>query len=145
MNMKSAVKYSGFTLVEVLIALVLLGVAFLGFAKLQLLNTQNYSNAYAQTQAVILIEEMISKLNTRRDDAIQGIYNTPLTHKDAVNYLDGSDKLYEQTLYSWLDSINSTLPGGKGAIYCEQSGICVISVHYLGNVGAIEKSMMAHL
>jgi len=56
----------GFGLVEVLIALVVFAIGLLGVAGLQMRSNQAQLEAYQRAQALILLQDMVNRLNTNR-------------------------------------------------------------------------------
>lgn len=56
----------GFTLIEVLVAIVVLAIGLLGLAKLQTSGRQYAMESYQRAQAVILLQDMVNRLNTNR-------------------------------------------------------------------------------
>ena len=52
----------GFTLLEVLVAMVLLAIGLLGVARLQVFGLQNTGNAYFRTQASALLTELVERV-----------------------------------------------------------------------------------
>jgi type IV pilus assembly protein PilV len=118
----------GFTLLEVLIALVVLAVGMLGIAALQARGMQYNTDAYARTQATILAYDMIDRMRTR---------SYPLSNDPDKNKLEDAMRLYTTTaantdgacttanvavaeeLECWQREIDRTLPGGtNGTITC---------------------------
>jgi type IV pilus assembly protein PilV len=70
----------GFTLIEVLIALVIIAVGLLGVAGLQLSSLQNQLEAYQRAQAVMLAEEMAHRIRA----------NAPAARSVARPYVAGT-------------------------------------------------------
>lgn len=64
----------GATMVEVLVALLILAVGLMGAAALQSRALQVELDAYQRSQALILAQDMVSRINTNRPAA--GCYNT---------------------------------------------------------------------
>lgn len=60
----------GYTLLEVLVALVLISIALLGLAGLQIRAQQAEFEAYQRAQAMLLINDMINRIAVNRDDNI---------------------------------------------------------------------------
>lgn len=60
----------GYTLLEVLVALVLVSIALLGLAGLQIRAQQAEVEAYQRAQAMLLVEDMINRIAVNRDDNI---------------------------------------------------------------------------
>jgi type IV pilus assembly protein PilV len=57
----------GFGLVEILVALVVIAIGMLGVAGLQLRSNQAELESYQRAQALILLQDMVDRLNTNRD------------------------------------------------------------------------------
>ncbi len=59
-------RHCGFGLIEVLIALVVIAIGLLGVAGLQLRGNQAELESYQRAQALILLQDMVDRLNTNR-------------------------------------------------------------------------------
>jgi type IV pilus assembly protein PilV len=59
-------KNAGFTLVEVLIAMLVLAIGLLGLAALQINSLRNNQSAYNRTQATLLAYEMADRMRTNK-------------------------------------------------------------------------------
>ena len=66
---------SGFSLLEVLIALLILAVGLLGLAALQNMGLRLNSQSYERTQATILIDDMIDRMRANSAGVTAGDYN----------------------------------------------------------------------
>lgn len=62
-------KSTGFSLLEVLITLVIISVGMLGLAGLQSRAQQAELESYQRAQALILMQDMVNRINTNRDAA----------------------------------------------------------------------------
>ena len=118
----------GFTLLEVLIALVVLAVGMLGIAALQARGMQYNTDAYARTQATILAYDMIDRMRTRSyplsndpdknklEDAMR-LYTTTAANTDGA--CDTASTAVAEELECWQLEIDRTLPGGtNGTVTC---------------------------
>jgi type IV pilus assembly protein PilV len=65
----------GFTLLEVLVALVVLSIGLLGLSGLQTLGLRNNHSAMLRSQATLLTTEIIDRMRANRDAAADGFYN----------------------------------------------------------------------
>ncbi len=74
----------GFSLVEVMVALLILSVGLLGLAGLQVLGLKHTGNAYFRTQATLLASEMAERIHANPLAAVRGEYDF-----DAI---DGGDQ-----------------------------------------------------
>ncbi len=69
---------SGFTLMEVLVALAVLSIGLLGMAGMQLFSLKSSHDAYLRTQATLFAYDMIDKVRANRSQALLGSYDSTL-------------------------------------------------------------------
>ena len=69
----------GFTLIEVLIAIVVLAIGLLGLAGLQASSLKNNTSAYTRSQAQLLAYDMLDRLRANREGVINGSYDDLLS------------------------------------------------------------------
>ena len=119
---------TGFTLLEVLIALLILAVGLLGLAALHTVGLRSNHSAYQRTQATILSYDMIDRLRANRTRAISGNYNLLLADTPAAG--DGVAPLEDDDLDDWITSLGALLPNGDGAVNCNGAGYCRIDVQW---------------
>ena len=67
-------KNAGFTLIEVLIAMLVLAIGLLGLAALQVNSLRNNQSAYNRTQATLLAYEMADRMRTNKTAIASGSY-----------------------------------------------------------------------
>lgn len=67
----------GFSLIEVLVAVLVLSIGLLGLALLQAQGLVFNSNAYYRTQATLLAYDMMDRMRTNRGGAAGGDYDVP--------------------------------------------------------------------
>lgn len=131
----------GFTLIEVLIALLLLAVGLLGMAALQTATLRNNLSAYTYGQSTQLLYDMSDRMraNSRSIDATGNIIpsttlgNYVIADTSSNSRTKGktvssthdcrkvgnactSDKLIDYDLIEWSNAIAATLPMGRGCI-----------------------------
>lgn len=63
-------KNSGFTLIEVMVAILLLGIGLLGFALLQTMNVRFAQSANQRTQATNLAYDLLDQMRSNRSQAV---------------------------------------------------------------------------
>lgn len=100
-------KSKGFSLLESLVALLLISVGILGIANMQFNGLVNNNRAYYRSVAVVLVSDMAERLRLNADVATGGGYST----SEAM--LDG---LAMDDVTSWLSEIDTLLPGGDGTL-----------------------------
>lgn len=111
----------GFTLVEVLVALLVLSIGLLGIAGLQLKSLHDNQDAYVRLQASILASDIIERMRANRAAARAGEYNIALTDTPA-----SGASLSELDVKAWRDRLKLALPAGLGAVSVDTDQVMVI-------------------
>jgi type IV pilus assembly protein PilV len=100
----------GMTLIEVLVALVVLSVGLLGIAGMQMTTLRNNLGAHLRSQATVLAYDITDRMRANRNRAIDNNYligyGAPPTGS-AIEQID---------LRTWKTTLANTLPGGDGQI-----------------------------
>lgn len=110
---------AGFTLIEVLIALVVLSIGLLGVATLQAKSQQFSRNAYLNTQATVIAHDMLERMRANPAGLKSSFYNNPATteHSDCFTTTGcSSQQMAENDMFEWSDHISKKLPNGKAVI-----------------------------
>ncbi|QFU03136.1 hypothetical protein FIU83_15960 [Halomonas sp. THAF5a] len=111
-------RQDGITLIESLIALLLISVALLGVAGLQLLTLQDARDARWRSDAVSLANSAADLIRTRPENAdqfkVEGADET-------IEACDGGDAAICERMETWLDDITQALPNSLAAIDVQQS------------------------
>jgi type IV pilus assembly protein PilV len=126
----------GFTLIEVLIALLILTIGLLGMAGLQTRGIQQSQNSYLQTQAAVLVNDMADRI--RSNPAGRASYNgfnsknAQPTQPDcgATGSICSALDTATNDKYLWADpaqagSIANLLPSGFGTVAINNEVITV--------------------
>jgi type IV pilus assembly protein PilV len=100
----------GFTLIEVLVAAVVLGIGLLGLAGLQAATVKLNQTSYLRSQASNLAYEITDAMRANRRAALSGSYDLALDATPSGSSLAASD------LSSWLGHLQATLPNGQGSV-----------------------------
>jgi len=107
----------GFTLIEVLIAVLVLSIGLLGLASLQANGLRSNFGAYARSQAVILANDMADRI--RANPTATASYNNingPVADPGClVADCNTTDIAFHDTA-EWYASLQSTLPNGTGTV-----------------------------
>ncbi len=116
----------GFTIVEVLVALVVLSIGLLGIAKLMLFASHANDSAYLRSQATELAYEMLDTMRANRQAAVLHDYDTainvvPSSPGSCVGIATGcgAAQLALYDVYSWkqrLAAPTGSLPAGQGSV-----------------------------
>ncbi|MCD2449272.1 type IV pilus modification protein PilV [Methylicorpusculum oleiharenae] len=124
-------KHVGFTLIEVLIAVIVLATGLLGFAGLQATSLKNNQSAFNRSQATQLAYDLADRI--RANSAAIATY-TSIDPEDATEQADcltttgcSKEEMAEHDLFEWNQVITNTLPGGAGTLTVT-SGVYTISL-----------------
>ncbi len=113
----------GFTLTEVLLAIVVMTLGLLGLANLQFQSLRANQDAYHTSQAAFLAEEILERMRGNPVQALAGRYD--LAYDAAgpapVNCIGSSqtcspEQLRAYDLSDWIATVAQRLPAGVGAI-----------------------------
>ena len=121
-------KNSGFTLFEVLVAVVILSFGLLGTAGMQIKSQQFNRSAYFETQAIIIAHDMLERIRSNVAGQREGYYHLPTPTSHITCYtLTGCNTLQmaQNDMFEWTgadtDSISTKLPGGSGTVCLDTS------------------------
>jgi len=114
----------GFTLLEVLVAIVVLSIGLLGLAGLMASSLKNSHSAYQRTQATWLAYDALDRMRANRQVAMAGGYNL------ALGATPGGSALAAIDLGEWDAALANTLPAGKGSIAVAAGGAVKIVVQW---------------
>ena len=105
-----SVRPRGMTLIEILVAIVVLSIGLLGLAGLQLKGIQVNQGSTFRSQAAMLAEDIADRMRADRAGALAGAYSTPANTTFATAPAGAPPALVE-----WLARL-SALPGGSVTI-----------------------------
>ena len=122
-NNTSTVRHStaGFTLLEVLIAMLILSVGLLGLAGLQATGIKNNHSAYMRSQAVTYGYDIIDRMRANRLSALSGGYNIAL----GAGAPSGSS-IAQTDLRQWKNLIAAQLPIGDASANVNGGTVTVV-------------------
>lgn len=118
-------RQSGFSLLEVMIAVLVLAIGLLGLSALQAQGLRSSSSAHQRSQAVVLAYDMMERLRADFRNATNLSYNRALD--DA---LPAAGTLPTEEIINWITTIRALLPAADGAIVCDATGNCTITVRW---------------
>lgn len=114
----------GFTLLEVLVAMLVLSIGLLGLAGLMASSLKNSHSAYHRTQATWLAYDMLDRMRANRHVSLAGGYNLGLGASPGGSALAATD------LGEWDAALSNTLPEGDGSIAVDKDGAATIIVQW---------------
>jgi type IV pilus assembly protein PilV len=116
---------TGFGLVEVLVALLIVSIGLLGIVSLQVMALKNTGSSMERSQAVIQTYSYMDVLRANRDQAVLSNLDMSMTC-DPENL---AETLVEQR--RWITQLHETLgPQSCGQVQCLGGGKCTITVQW---------------
>jgi type IV pilus assembly protein PilV len=143
---KELVGNDGFTMVEVLVALIILAVGLLGLAGLQINSLTGSHAAYSRTQAALYAADIVDRMMANRGAATAGGYDIGLGDDPCNAATVACDDLTE-----WKDSlsgaINATggLPGGDGSVAVDADNLATVVVQWTDTSGTLAVQIQTRL
>lgn len=119
----------GVGLIEVLIAVLIVSIGFLGVAALQVYSLSTNNSAMARSMATISSYSILDAMRADRDNALNGDYNKTVT---AGSCDKSSTSLASDQLYQWCELLSDKLGGTStttGTVNCSKvSGNCTVTI-----------------
>lgn len=112
-------RQSGFSLLEVLIALLVLSIGLLGLAALQTMGLKFNTQSYQRTQAVLQAYDIMDRMRANPTGMAAGLYNTVGINDSAPTLPTcpcSSTQMKDYDINQWKNAIGTLLAQGKGAV-----------------------------
>ncbi len=136
-NMRSVIGFAGngqcgFTLLEVLVALVVLSVGLLGLSGLQTNSLRNNYDAFLRSQATVMTTDILDRMRANRVGALADEYDIAYSDEKpaavvcseaACNPSDVADR----DVLAWLNQVGR-LPNGEGYIDVNDEDIVEVGI-----------------
>ena len=124
----------GFSLIEVLIAVLIFAIGLLGVASLQLFGLQQNQNSQMRTQAVILAQDMAERLRANQlgwqSGAYHGIDSRGASYSaDCLGNICSMSALAEHDAREWTEAVLAELPGGRGEVRVD-GAVTLVSISW---------------
>ncbi|MDX1692195.1 MAG: type IV pilus modification protein PilV [Ketobacteraceae bacterium] len=103
---------NGFTLVEVLVALIVMAIGVMGLITLQLNTIQANKSASHRSQAVWAANDILDRMRANRTAALNSDYDIAL----ATDAPTDTSTVANADLADWLTRLPNTLPEGDGSV-----------------------------
>ena len=115
----------GFTLLEVLIALLVMSIGLLGIGKMMMLSARANDSAYMRSQATALAYTILDAMRANRSTALAQGYDTanvaPAQQACALGAPGCTGDLQASNdTFLWNQSLGAALPGGAGTVVTVQ-------------------------
>jgi type IV pilus assembly protein PilV len=122
----------GTTLIETLVALLVLSIGLLGVAALQVNALQSNQMAHVRSQASVLAYDLADRMRANRAAALAGLYNV------AYGATPTGTNLYQLDVQNWKAALANSLPSGDGELVLV-GNVAVIRVSWTDRSGATEQ------
>lgn len=107
----------GLTLVEILIALLILSIGLLGLAGLQTASLKFNTSAYYRTQATALAYDFADRMRANRQEALAGFYNVSFQDPPpACGAAVVAGTVAQQDIATWRNSLACRIPQSTGEV-----------------------------
>ncbi|MCL7745065.1 type IV pilus modification protein PilV [Guyparkeria hydrothermalis] len=146
-NIHSIQRQSGVGLIEILIAVLVLSIGFLGIAALQSKALSNNNSSMNRSIAIVASYSMLDALRADPDNAVNGNYNGVVTVGSCP---DGGGSLVNEQKRAWCtgsgalqyavppgpgdaappDGLAALGDGVTGEIQCSATGLCTVTVTF---------------
>lgn len=118
-------RQAGELLLEVLIAVLILGIGLLGIAAMQATALRNNHSAMQRSQAVVLITTLLDAMRVNRSVSLAGGYALGRTCT-----VPAAGSLAATDLNGWMQSLHSMVGASAcGTVSCS-SGLCTVTVDW---------------
>ena len=127
-------KNAGFTLIEVLIAMVVLAIGLLGLAGLQVTSLKNNQSAYNRSQATQLAYDLADRMRANVAGAAIYTSGTAAAIANCKNTAGcSSTEMAVNDLFEWNSAISAALPNGGTGTITISSGVYSITINWTEN------------
>ena len=104
---------NGFTLIETLIAVLILSIGLLGMAGLQVLSLQSSNSSLSRSQATLIAYDLIERIRRNPTAAVNGQYDiitaavngNSILAQDCITNVCSNRQLASQDMREWLENI----------------------------------------
>ncbi|MBE9525646.1 MAG: type IV pilus modification protein PilV [Proteobacteria bacterium] len=131
---------SGFTLLEVLIAMIILAIGLLGLAGLQANSMRFNNSAYLRSQASFLATDIADKMRANQDEVTNGSFNdidTTNTYNIGTCYTSSgcstTSQMATSSIAEWKSLLESVLPSGKATVTSGANDTFTVSITWVDN------------
>jgi len=130
-SMKDA---DGFSLVELMVAVLVVAIGLLGLAALQTTGLSGNHNAYLRTQATLLAQDMADRMMANRGGLTAytgGVCNVPQPQTNPPSCTASQTAMAADDLLRWNQALQTQLPSSKGTVTLVAGGIYTITIQWV--------------
>lgn len=127
-----SVMQTGVSMIEVLVAIMILSVGLLGLAGLQSAGLTHNQSANSRSTASMLAYGLLDSMRANKVVAEQGAYDIGLGATSSVG-----STMTSQDVGNWLNELAMSLPAGTGSVVTDASGRVTITIQWDDSRGAL--------
>lgn len=138
---KASKRQRGVTLIEVLVALVVLSIGLVGLSRLQVKGVQGGQSAMNRSQASVLIGDIIERMRANVSAAKAGNYNVSWTATPSAagcSTVCTAAQVAADDLFQWRFNVER-LPGGESEISVTANGTATVGLRWYDARGGASK------
>ncbi|GLK90723.1 type IV pilus modification protein PilV [Pseudomonas turukhanskensis] len=129
----------GTTLIEVLVAMIVLAIGILGIAAMQTTSVKANQSAYYRSQATLLAADITDRMRANRVVALAGSYDiTTAPTSSTANEVDGDQAAIDKA--QWLNQLATSLPEGTGSITHDNNNVFTVTIVWNDGRGRIRST-----
>ncbi len=115
---------AGITLIESLVAIVVMALGILGILGVQMRTLTDTQAGVRRAQAIRLIEDLGERLQSNPNALgnLSAYTATPITSDDCASTACAADKLATYDIKKWRTSVSNALPGSQAIVFIPQGG-----------------------
>lgn len=118
--------HQGFTLIEVMVAVLVLAIGLLGLAGLQATAVRSNDSAFMRSQATILAYDMSDRLRANRQAALASLYDLCSIDFSSA----GCTGTAKTDLKEWEDALERSLPSGVVGRITHAGNVFTITIEW---------------
>ncbi len=123
---------TGVSMIEVLVAIMILSVGLLGLAGLQSAGLTHNQSANSRSTASMLAYGLLDSMRANKVVAEQGAYDIGLGATSP-----GGSTMTSQDVGNWLNELAMSLPAGTGSVVTDANGRVTITIEWDDSRGAL--------
>jgi len=136
--MPNCTQQRGATLIEVMVAMIVLAIGILGIAALQVTSVQANYSSYYRSQATLMAADITDRMRANRALAIAGNYAIATAPASSTgNSVTGSQA--EKDKAQWLNQLAASLPEGTGSIVKDGNNVFTVTIQWNDARGRIDR------
>jgi type IV pilus assembly protein PilV len=117
----------GFTLIEVLVAMLVVSTGILGVVGMNIVSIKLQANSASRSKAATHAQDILERMRANLPQAQALKYNTALGAVAPTTLTN----MAERDLNEWITNLSNTLPQGTASVQVDASGAAVITIQWM--------------